>query len=58
MIEISRSLGAPAKFPGSGGAVIGVYEDEEQYRKLKKAFLDHGFRFAKIEPQRLDVSGR
>ena len=58
MIEISRSLGAPAKFTGSGGAVIGMYEDEEQYRRLKKAFLDHGFRFAKVEPQKLDISGR
>jgi glucuronokinase len=56
MIEISRSLGAPVKFPGSGGAVIGMYEDEEQYRRLKKTFLNQGFRFAKVEPQRLDIS--
>ena len=47
MIEIARSLGAPAKFPGSGGAVVGVYDDEDHCNKLKKAYLDKGFRFAK-----------
>ncbi len=55
MIEIARSLGAPAKFPGSAGAVVGMYEDEEQYRRLMKAYLNEGHKFAKVEPQKADV---
>jgi glucuronokinase len=55
MVEIARGLGAPAKFPGSGGAVIGMYEDEEQYRKLKTAYLNQGFKFAEANPQKLSL---
>ena len=51
MIGIARELGAPAKFPGSGGAVIGMYEDEEQYQKLKEAYRTQGFKFGKVYPQ-------
>ncbi len=35
MVEAARSAGASAKFTGSGGAVIGTYEDEEMFLKLK-----------------------
>jgi len=48
MIDIARSLGATAKFPGSGGAIIGIYKDEEHFNKLKEAYLSQGFRFTKI----------
>ena len=48
MIEIARSLGAPAKFPGSGGAAVGIYEDTEQCNKLKQAYLEQGYRFTKV----------
>jgi glucuronokinase len=48
MIEIARNLGAPVKFPGSGGAVIGIYEDENQYRKLEQAYLSQGYIFAGV----------
>jgi glucuronokinase len=34
MVEGARACGASAKFAGSGGAIIGVYEDEEIYQKL------------------------
>jgi len=51
MIEIGRNHGAPTKFPGSGGAVIGIYEDEEQYRRLEAAYLSQGFKFTKANPQ-------
>lgn len=36
MVEIARSEGASAKFTGSGGAIIGTYEDDIMYEKLKK----------------------
>ncbi len=52
MIEIARNLGAPAKFPGSGGAVIGMYEDEEQFSKLKQAYLSQRYRFTKINVEK------
>jgi glucuronokinase len=35
MIELARSVGASAKFTGSGGAVIGTYTDEKMYGQLK-----------------------
>ena len=34
MIEAARSVGASAKFTGSGGAIIGTYEDEAMFEKL------------------------
>jgi glucuronokinase len=36
MVEAARSVGASAKFTGSGGAIVGTYRDEEMFRKLKQ----------------------
>jgi glucuronokinase len=38
MVELARSLGASAKFAGSGGSIIGTYQDEEMFRRLKREF--------------------
>ena len=38
MIELARSLGASAKFAGSGGSIIGAYRDEQMFERLKSAF--------------------
>ncbi|MEI8310797.1 MAG: GHMP kinase [Verrucomicrobiota bacterium] len=38
MVETARSLGASAKFPGSGGAIIGLYSDEAMFENLTAAF--------------------
>jgi len=38
MIEVARSTGASAKFSGSGGAIVGTYEDEHAYTRLEAAF--------------------
>ena len=35
MIEVARSHGASAKFTGSGGAIIGTYQDEEMFDNLR-----------------------
>ncbi len=35
MVELARSVGASAKFTGSGGAIIGTYNDEITFNKLK-----------------------
>ena len=40
MIETAREVGAHAKFSGSGGAIVGVYEDEDMYDMLEAEFLD------------------
>jgi len=34
MVERARKVGAHAKFSGSGGAIVGVYEDEAMYTRL------------------------
>ena len=34
MVMTARSCGASAKFSGSGGAIIGMYEDDEMLRRL------------------------
>ncbi len=36
MVEIARNCGASAKFTGSGGAIVGTFEDEAMFEKLKK----------------------
>jgi glucuronokinase len=36
MVETARSLGASAKFTGSGGAIIGTYVDDKMYNQLVK----------------------
>jgi len=36
MVTQARRAGASAKFAGSGGAIIGAYEDERMYRLLRK----------------------
>lgn len=37
MVQTARSVGASAKFTGSGGAIIGTYTDEAQYQSLQQA---------------------
>ncbi len=34
MVELARSVGASAKFTGSGGAIIGTYNNEKMYNNL------------------------
>ena len=38
MIKCARECGASAKFAGSGGSIIGIYEDEKMYEKLQNEF--------------------
>lgn len=49
MVQLARSTGASAKFTGSGGAIIGTYEDEEMFRKLTAVCGQHGIEV--IKPQ-------
>ncbi len=42
LVERGRSVGASAKFAGSGGTAIGTYKDEAMLEKLKKAYAEIG----------------
>ncbi len=42
MVETARSLGASAKFTGSGGAIIGTYADDAMFARLKDALRAAG----------------
>jgi len=49
MVELARSVGASAKFTGSGGAIIGTYTDDAMYDTLETTFKRHGIEI--IKPQ-------
>ena len=49
MIEIARSHGAPAKFSGSGGAIIGLFETEAQYRSIASQARAEGYKAVKVK---------
>jgi glucuronokinase len=40
MVKVARSCGASAKFAGSGGSVIGIYEDDEMLNRLINALKE------------------
>lgn len=42
MVMTARRCGASAKFAGSGGAIVGTYEDAEQFERLKTALKTIG----------------
>jgi glucuronokinase len=42
MVEIARNCGASAKFAGSGGAIIGTYQDQRMYELLRKELSQIG----------------
>lgn len=52
MVRAAREVGASAKFAGSGGAIVGFYEDEEMFHRLEQTFSGHGIRVIhpEIEP--------
>ncbi|MBE7503809.1 MAG: GHMP kinase [Verrucomicrobiales bacterium] len=47
MVEAARSVGASAKFTGSGGAIVGTYADEKMYQALVAALEPLGIRVFK-----------
>lgn len=52
MIEIAREMGLPAKFPGSGGAVIAMYRTEEEAERLIEAYRKAGYEAVKVQIER------
>ncbi|MBE2205002.1 MAG: GHMP kinase [Chthoniobacterales bacterium] len=49
MVLTARKTGASAKFAGSGGAIVGVYDDDAMFKKLEAAFAPTGIRVIKPE---------
>jgi glucuronokinase len=49
MVETARACGASAKFSGSGGAIIGIYQGETMFQALSQAFESLGSRVIKPE---------
>jgi glucuronokinase len=44
MVMVARNAGSSAKFAGSGGAIVGTYGDEEQFRRLSEELAKIGCR--------------
>ncbi|MEM7029912.1 MAG: GHMP kinase [Chloroflexota bacterium] len=42
MIQTARQCGATAKFAGSGGAIVGTYEDEAMFNEISARMADIG----------------
>jgi glucuronokinase len=49
MVEAARAVGASAKFTGSGGAIVGTYQDEAMYRRLQEQLAGIGVEVLKPE---------
>ncbi len=47
MVEAARRLGAPCKFAGSGGAVVGLHRDQRQFSRLRAAYKKLGCKILK-----------
>lgn len=50
LVQTARECGLPAKFAGSGGAVVGCYEDEDQFQTARQAFERLGYSVDRIVP--------
>jgi glucuronokinase len=49
MVLAARSVGCPANFTGSGGAIVGIYNDEAQYERLNASMSAIGCTTIKAE---------
>ena len=47
MVMVARSAGASSKFAGSGGAIVGTYEDDAHFERLSAALSEIGCRTLK-----------
>jgi glucuronokinase len=50
MVTIARQAGASAKFAGSGGAIVGIYDDEKMFQKLEAGFAPNNIRVLRVRP--------
>ncbi|HEV59051.1 MAG TPA: GHMP kinase [Phycisphaerales bacterium] len=57
MVETARRIGASAKFTGSGGAIVGIYENEKMFRALRQELARIGAKTIKPRVARPDQRG-
>jgi len=59
MVAAARSVGATANFAGSGGAIVGTYEDEAMYERLVETMqaLEVGVVKPEVVPRRVASGG-
>ncbi|KAF6716877.1 Glucuronokinase 1 [Oryzias melastigma] len=50
MIRLARQFGSAVKFPGSGGAVVGLCLDQDKLMEMRQAFQEAGCVFCLISP--------
>jgi len=50
LIEIGRAAGSHVTFPGSGGAVVGTYEDDAHLKQIERAYGEAGLTVEAIAP--------
>lgn len=50
MVEAARECGASAKFAGSGGAIVGTYDDEAMLQRLSEKLSAIGSQVVAIHP--------
>ncbi|MDZ4198876.1 MAG: GHMP kinase, partial [Kiritimatiellia bacterium] len=55
MVEVARSVGASAKFTGSGGAIVGCYKGPSMYLRLEEELARLGCRV--LKPRYVPSSG-
>jgi len=55
MVKAARSVGASAKFTGSGGAIVGTYKDERMFTELRKRL--HKLNIKVIKPKIVPGTG-
>jgi len=49
MVHTARTAGATANFAGSGGAIVGTYQDDADFARLKESM--RGIGVAVIKPR-------
>ena len=49
MIEGARPCGATAKFAGSGGAIVGTYQDAEAFLAIQNCLNELGCRVIQVK---------
>jgi len=57
MVALARSFGLPAKFTGSGGAVVGILWPDSPVAEIERAFTERGYRFMRATPISSDRAG-
>ena len=48
LIQIARDIGHCSKLTGSGGAVFGIYNSEQEFNNLEHAYKSEGFNITKV----------